>query len=243
MLVKICGITNESDALLSVALGADALGFVFAPSRRQVSKDLVKDIVRQLPSDTVTLGLFVNERPESVVRTVHEIGLTGAQLHGSEGPDAVNHVSSRVPLVLKAFAGTVPSLSRISDYQVNAVIMDSSSPGFGMPFDWSEIEGLSSKVRLILAGGLRADNVEEAIRVVRPFGVDVSSGVEAKVGKKDPAKLRLFIARSRSQLLDLPGRSGDIASVGNPFLADLIERRSAMLERSKDAVYDWEDDL
>lgn len=243
MLVKICGITNESDALLSVALGADSIGFIFAPSPRQMTKDMVKDIVRQLPSETVTVGVFVNERPESVVRTVHEIGLTGAQLHGVEGPDAVNYIADRVPLVIKAFSGRRPALNRIAEYNVNAVLMDSSKPGFGQTFDWSEIDGMSSKVRIILAGGLNPDNVEDAIRTVRPFGVDVSSGVEAKLGKKDPAKLRIFIARARSQLLEIPGRHNDLELNGNPFLADLIEQRSALIQHQRDGVYDWEEDL
>lgn len=243
MLVKICGITNESDALLSVALGADALGFIFAPSRRQVTKEQVSDILKQLPSEVVTFGVFVNERPETVVRTVHEIGLTGAQLHGSEGPIGVSYISERVPIVLKAFSGERPSLSKISQYEVNAILMDSSNPGSGQTFDWSGVVGLSSKVRLILAGGLNTDNVEEAISIVRPFGVDVSSGVEAKVGKKDPAKLRLFIVKARAALLEIPGREGEMEAVGNPFVRDLISKRTAVLEKSRDGIFDWEEEF
>lgn len=243
MFVKICGITSESDALLSVALGADALGFVFAPSPRQVTKDQVHDIVRQVPTEVVTFGIFQNERPESVVRTVHELGLTGAQLHGSEGPEAVAYIADRVPIVLKAFSGDSITLERLSRYKVSAVMVDSPSPGSGRTFDWSNVVGFSSRVRLILAGGLNPDNVERAISVVRPFGVDVSSGVEAMPGKKDPAKLRIFISKSRSALLEIPGRESDLEIDSNPFVQDLIQERTAILEKGDGGVFDWEENL
>ena len=243
MFVKICGITNENDALLSVALGADAIGFIFAPSKRQVSKDQVKDIVKQLPSEIMTFGVFVNENPDSVVRTVHEIGLSGAQLHGSEGPEAVDYISSRMQVVLKAFSGNLPTVERMAKFNANAFLIDSPNPGSGIAFDWTECVGLSAKVRLILAGGLTPENVEDAIRIVRPFGVDVSSGVEARPGKKDPAKLRLFIAKSRAALLEIPGRDSEIDSSVNPFVQDLISKRSAMIEKSGDGVFDWEEEL
>ncbi len=241
MFVKICGITNESDALLSVALGADAVGFIFAPSSRQVTKEQVKDIVKQLPSEVMTIGVFVNERPESVIRIVHEIGLTGAQLYGSEGPQGVEYVASRIPVVLKGFSGEWPSLERISQYKVSAVLLDSAFPGSGQVFDWSEIRGLSTSVRLILAGGLSPGNVEEAIRIVKPFGVDVSSGVEAKPGKKDPAKLRAFISRSKAALAEVHGVPEDFDSGMNPFLQDLIAQKTAMLQSSNEGVFDWEE--
>ncbi|TAN29600.1 MAG: phosphoribosylanthranilate isomerase [Actinomycetota bacterium] len=242
MFVKICGITNESDALLAVALGADAVGFIFAPSPRQVSKEQVKDIVRQLPSEVMTIGVFVNERPESVIRMVHEIGLTGAQLHGSEGPNNVEYVASRIPVVLKGFSGERPSLDRISQYQVSAVLLDSDIPGSGQPFDWSGIAGLSASVRLILAGGLNPANVAEAISVVKPFGVDVSSGIEAKPGKKDPAKLRAFISRSRAALSEVHGVLEDPEAGMNPFLQDLIAQKTAILQSSNEGVFDWEEE-
>ena len=243
MFVKICGITNLGDALLSVALGADAVGFVFAPSVRQVSMEQVKEIVKQLPSGVVTIGVFVNERPESVVRTVHEIGLSGAQLHGSEGPVNVEYVSERVPIVLKGFSGSSIPVARLAEYKASAILVDSESPGSGSGFAWTAIEGQSARIRIILAGGLRPDNIEEAVRVVRPFGVDVSSGVEAKPGKKDPAKLRAFISKSREALLLVHGADRNEDSGVNPFLQDLISRKSAILERKLDGVFDWEEEL
>ena len=112
MFVKICGITNEEDALLAVALGADALGFVFAPgSRRQVRPDDVRDILRRLPPGTVSVGVFRDERPERVVELVHRLGLTGAQLHGREPLSEVRWVRRRVPFVIQAFAAGDPALA------------------------------------------------------------------------------------------------------------------------------------
>lgn len=244
MFVKICGVTNENDALLSVALGADAIGFIFAPSKRQVTKDQVDEIVKQLPSEVMTFGIFVNENPDIVVRTVHELGLSGVQLHGSEGPESVAYISDRVQIVIKAFSAEKrPSLAKLSEYQVNAFLMDSPNPGSGSQFDWDLVAGLSKKIRLILSGGLTPGNIEDAIRIVRPFGVDVSSGVEARPGKKDPAKLRLFIARARASLLEIPGRESVIATNMNPFFQDLIERRTAMIEKGSDGVFDWEEEF
>lgn len=244
MFVKICGVTNENDALLSVALGADAIGFIFAPSKRQVTKDQVGAIVKQLPSEIMTFAVFANENQDIVVRTVHELGLNGVQLHGSEGPEYVSYISERVQVVLKAFsADNRPNLSKLLEYKVSAFLLDSPKPGSGTTFDWESIVGLSKKIRLILAGGLNPENVQDAIRIVRPFGVDVSSGVEARPGKKDPAKLRLFIARARAALLEIPGRGPMVAPNVNPFFQDLIERRTAVIENGKDGVFDWEEEF
>jgi phosphoribosylanthranilate isomerase len=193
--VKICGITNEDDALLAVAMGADAVGFVFAPSPRQVHAETVRDIVRRLPHDVLTVGVFRNERPERVVEVVNRTGLRGAQLHGGELPAEVRAVRERLPFVIQALpagdarlssAGTGPGAADV-------VLVDSPEPGSGTVFDWSQAEGAPDGVRLLLAGGLTPGNVEQAIRQVRPWGVDVSSGVEASPGRKDATKIRLFV--------------------------------------------------
>ncbi|MGH9021751.1 MAG: phosphoribosylanthranilate isomerase, partial [Acidimicrobiia bacterium] len=197
MFVKICGITGEDDALLAVALGADALGFVFAPSRRQVREQAVADIVRRLPHGIITLGVFRNERPEVVVGIVNRLGLTGAQLHGREPGSEVREIRSRVRLVVQAFSASDPALARARDWGADAVLVDGADPGSGLAFDWSLAEGVPDGVRFILAGGLTADNVGEAIRRVRPWGVDVSTGVESEPGRKDPAKLRRFVEEAR----------------------------------------------
>lgn len=199
MFVKICGVTNEDDALLAVAMGADAIGFVFAPSPRQVHPEVVRDIVKRLPHDTLTVGVFRNETPERVIDIVSRTGLRGAQLHGGETAEDLRLVRLRVPFVIQALpagdarlagAGTGPE-------SADVVLVDSQSPGSGEVFDWSLAEGAPDGVRLILAGGLNPDNVEQAIRKVRPWGVDSASGTEASPGRKDATKVRLFVARAK----------------------------------------------
>ena len=199
MFVKICGLTNEDDALLAVAMGADALGFVFAPSPRQVHPEVVRDILKRLPHDTLTIGVFRNETPERVVDIVARTGLKGAQLHGGETAEDLRLVRLRVPFVIQALpagdarlpvAGTGPEAADV-------VLVDSPTPGSGEVFDWSLAEGAPDGVRLLLAGGLNPDNVEAAIRKVRPWGVDSASGTEASPGKKDATKVRLFVARAK----------------------------------------------
>lgn len=198
MFVKICGITNEEDALLAVALGADALGFVFAPgSRRQVRPDDVRDILRRLPPGTVSVGVFRDERPERVVELVHRLGLTGAQLHGREPLSEVRWVRRRVPFVIQAFAAGDPALAAAANGPADVVLVDSPDPGSGRVFNWSLAEGVPGGVRLMLAGGLTHENVAGAIARVRPWGVDVASGVEGTPGRKDPRKLRRFVEEAR----------------------------------------------
>ncbi|MDA8103587.1 MAG: phosphoribosylanthranilate isomerase [Nitrospiraceae bacterium] len=198
MFIKICGITNEADALLSVALGADALGFVMAPSRRRVTPSQVADIVKRLPSEVATFGVFVDEDPEIVAHLVDEIGLTGAQLHGSEGIRTLEAMRQRVRFLIKAVSADGMSIAPYLGYPVDALLLDSEQPGSGLAFDWSLIDAPRLRKRIILAGGLRPDNVAEAIATVKPWGVDVSSGVEASAGRKDPVALRSFISNARA---------------------------------------------
>jgi phosphoribosylanthranilate isomerase len=199
MFVKICGVTNEDDALLAVAMGADAVGFVFAPSPRQVHPEVVRDIVRRLPPEILTVGVFRNETPERVIDVVARTGLKGAQLHGGETAEDLRLVRLRVQFVIQALpagdarlagAGTGPE-------SADVVLIDAPTPGSGEVFDWSLAEGAPDGVRLLLAGGLNPDNVEQAVRKVRPWGVDASSGLEASPGRKDATKVRLFIARAK----------------------------------------------
>ncbi|MEA3216584.1 MAG: phosphoribosylanthranilate isomerase [Acidimicrobiia bacterium] len=197
MWVKICGITNEEDALLAAALGADAVGFVFAPSSRQIPPVLAYDIVRRLPPEILSIGVFRNESVKRVVEICHRIGLRGAQLHGHETVEDTRWVSARVPVVIKAFPAGDPALDIVDDYGADAVLIDSPMPGSGQVFDWSLAEGAPTNRRVILAGGLNAQNVGDAITRVQPWGVDVSSGVEDAPGRKDPVRLRAFIAAAR----------------------------------------------
>ncbi len=198
MFVKICGITNEDDALLCVVLGADAVGFVFAPSPRQVAPARVHDIVRRLPPEILPVAVFRNEARQRVVDMVHQSGVKAAQLHGHETAEDTRWIRERVPMVIKAFPAGDYRLDRLGDYGADAVLLDSPTPGSGRVFDWSLAEGAPDGGRVILAGGLTADNVADAIARVRPWGVDVSSGVEREPGYKDPRKLRAFIANARA---------------------------------------------
>jgi phosphoribosylanthranilate isomerase len=198
MFVKICGITNEDDALLAVAMGADAVGFVFAPSTRQISPLQVYDITRRLPPHVLTVGVFRDELPERVLEIVSKANLKAAQLHGRETPEMVRQVQRGTQLVIKAFNVTASGLGKIADYGVDLVLVDAASPGSGEVFDWTMIDDVPEGIRVILAGGLTPDNVAAAIKTVHPWGVDVSSGVERSPGRKDPIKLKQFIANARA---------------------------------------------
>jgi phosphoribosylanthranilate isomerase len=197
ILVKICGITSEEDALLAVALGADAIGFLFAPSPRQVSPKAVQRIVERVPRGILTVGVFRNESRQRVVEVVNENGLGAAQLHGDESTADVEWVASRIPWTVKAFPVGHPGISRLGEYGAQAVLIDGPSPGSGQVFDWRLAEGVVDPNRLIVSGGLDASNVGDAIAYLRPMGVDVSSGVESAPGRKDPAKVRAFVVAAR----------------------------------------------
>jgi phosphoribosylanthranilate isomerase len=207
--VKICGTTSEEDALLAVAMGADAIGFIFAPSPRQISPAIVRDIVRRLPSEILTVGVFRNELPERVVQIVNGAGLKGAQLHGRETPEQAQFVRERVPVVFQAFVAGDPAIHKAHHYGADAVMLDSPSPGSGQVFDWRLAEGVPDGLRLLLAGGLNPDNVADAIAGVHPWGVDVVTGVEAEPGRKDPLKVRAFIANAKRAEPAAPVPTGD----------------------------------
>ena len=229
MFVKICGTTSEDDALLAVAMGADAVGFIFAPSPRQMSMDRVRDIVRRLPSDVLSVGVFRNEMASRVVKITSDARLGAAQLHGHESPEDTTWVAERVPVTIRAFPAGHEGLQHLGDYGADAVLIDSKRPGSGEVFDWSLAEGAPlAGHRLILAGGLDADNVAGAIRRVRPWGVDVASGVESRPGRKDPARLRAFIEAAKAQRA-LRAHGGSPAG-GEPR------------QPARPGPYDWEQD-
>jgi phosphoribosylanthranilate isomerase len=214
--VKVCGTTSEADALLAVAMGADAVGFIFAPSPRQVAAQLVRDIVRRLPPEVLTVGVFRDEAPERVVDILSSTGLTAAQLHGRETSEQTMWVRQRVSVVIKGFAAGDPGIARAADYGADMVLVDSASPGSGKVFDWSLAEDVPAGQRLMLAGGLTPDNVAEAMARVRPFGVDVASGVESQPGHKDARLVRAFVSAAKAAAP--PGWEADA-----------------------DAPYDWQD--
>ncbi len=201
MFVKICGITREDDALLAVAMGADAVGFIFAPSKRQIAPSIARDIVKRLPPEVLTVGVFRDEAPSRVVEIVNSTGLRAAQLHGHESAESTRLIRSRVPVVIKAFAADDRALARAADFGADALLLDSPHPGSGEVFDWTLAERRAAEHRVILAGGLTPDNVAAAIGQVGPWGVDVATGVEAdrgEPGQKDARKVKAFIDAARS---------------------------------------------
>ncbi len=200
MFIKICGTTSAEDALLAVSLGADALGFIFAESKRQVDVTTVGQIVPQLPAETIAVGVFRNESAERILEIVNATGLSGVQLHGSEGPEVAQALRDAVPFLVQVFTADDPRLAHLDEYPVDALLLDSPSPGSGETFDWSQVADLPQRRRVILAGGLNPSNVAEAVERVRPWGVDAVSGLEASPGRKDPDALAAFIASARDAL-------------------------------------------
>lgn len=199
MFVKICGVTTEEDALLAVGMGADALGFNFVPgSSRQIRTATARDIVRRLPGGVLTVGVFSNELKERVVEVTHEAGLQAAQLSGRETSNDSSWVAQRVPYLIKAFTAGDAAIDHLDRYSTSAVLVDAPQPGSGEVFDWSMLDGRERGRPLILAGGLHPQNVGQAVRIVRPWGVDVATGVESSPGTKDPVKVREFILNARA---------------------------------------------
>lgn len=197
MFVKVCGTTSEEDALLAVAMGADAIGFVFAPSARQIAPSLAADIAKRLPPEVLTVGVFRDQSPQRVVEVMEAAGLRAAQLHGRETPEQVVWIRRRVRTVIKAFAAGDRGIADAASYGADILLLDAATPGSGQVFDWRLAEDVPSGQRLLLAGGLGPDNVAEAIAKVNPWGVDAVSQLEAAPGKKDPRKLRAFIAAAK----------------------------------------------
>jgi phosphoribosylanthranilate isomerase len=197
--VKICGITCVEDALAAVSFGADALGFVFAPSPRRVSPDRARAIARELPPMVITVGVFVNAPLEWVREVQCLCGLSVVQLQGDEDEQATMLFG---PRVIKALAVRPDRTIGEDSYPGATILLDAYSAdargGTGRTFDWSLATELAKKRPIILAGGLTPDNVLDAVRVVRPYAVDVSSGVEMDPGRKDHEKLERFIRRAKT---------------------------------------------
>jgi phosphoribosylanthranilate isomerase len=198
--VKICGITRVQDARLAEKLGAWALGFNFyKESPRSVSPADAWKIRRKLELTTEAVGLFVNWKPEVIITLVHALELDAVQMHGDESPKQVAYCEDDLP-VFKAFrVGPRFSMSEFRRFsRATAFLLDSAQRGqfggTGKSFDWSIAKNAAKKHRIILAGGLTPENVAEAILTVRPYAVDVASGVESRPGIKDPGKLREFFA-------------------------------------------------
>ena len=239
MFVKICGITNEEDALLAVAMGADAVGFVFASgSPRQIAVNQARDIARRLPPEVMTVGVFRDEASQRVVEMVNAAGLHGVQLHGHETPAEGRWIRQRVQFLVQAFAAGDRMLDRVDEYTAaDAIMIDSAAPGSGQVFDWVLAEGLPLTRRVILAGGLTPDNVGDAVGRVRPWGVDVSTGVEREPGRKDAGKVMRFINEAKD------AAEGD-GEVQLDLDAPLPRNGAAPSDDLDDEplLYDWEED-
>jgi len=207
--IKICGTTNLDDARLAVAAGANALGFIFAPSPRKVNAQQVRVITERVQK-VERIGLFVNEHPETIEETFKRAALTGVQLHGDESPEEVASVGER----LRAISGKVRIIKTVrftTDLAreleafahpelVDAVLIDTFSPhsrgGTGVTFDWEQASDSvrSAQVPIIIAGGLHPENVHQALATLHPWGVDATSGLESRPGKKDAQRLQTFCA-------------------------------------------------
>ena len=198
--IKICGITGPEDACLAVEAGADALGFNFVPGTpRCVAPEIAGAIIAGLPPFVTTVGVFLDQPLEEVLRAAAVAGVGAVQLHGTEGAD----FARRIPLkVIKAIAlSDRAGLAAMVGYPAHAFLLDShragSAGGTGQTFPWDLALEARRHGRILLAGGLTPENVAEAVRRVRPFAVDVASGVERRPGVKDPQKVRRFVAAVR----------------------------------------------
>ena len=203
MEVKICGLTNVEDARVALEAGADYLGFVlYAKSPRAVTAEKVATIVEKLGGGARAIGVFVNETPESVADVVKRCGLYGAQMHGDEAPGGFFELD--FPVWRAVWVKNGVTKPDPASWQAERYVIDAAAPGqyggSGLTTDWEVASGISRRVPVMLAGGLHPGNVDEAIRQVHPLGVDVSSGVEATVGRKDHDAVRQFVAVAKSAL-------------------------------------------
>jgi phosphoribosylanthranilate isomerase len=200
MFVKVCGITRLTDALHAVEQGATALGFVFWPrSPRQVTANRAAEIIRELPATITTVGVFVNDTVDGIRATASRAGLSAVQLHGDEPPAYADAIEW--PLFRSVTLDAVDDTARAWS-EATTLLLDAPDPvrrgGTGTSVNWSRAAAVARQRRVVLAGGLTPANVATAIGTVRPFGVDVSSGVEEAPGVKDFRKVTEFLANARA---------------------------------------------
>ena len=193
--VKICGITNVDDALAAMSAGADALGFVFSPSPRQVDSATVRSIIERLPPFTCTVGVFVNEPLDVVRQSIKASGISAVQLQGEESNEYCQQIE--VPVIKGFRVGRSLDVDHVNSYAVSACLLDTfvrgQDGGTGVGFDWDVLEGKKFRLPVIVAGGLHAGNVGQLIERFAPQGVDISSGVAASARVKDAEKIRDFM--------------------------------------------------
>ncbi|WP_265938429.1 phosphoribosylanthranilate isomerase [Bacillus thuringiensis] len=200
MKVKICGITDVETAKSACEYGADALGFVFAESKRKITPKRVKEIIQELPANVLKIGVFVNESVEVIQKIADECGLTHVQLHGDEDNHQIRRLN--IPSIKSLGVTSESDMKNAQGYEADYILFDSPKEKFhggnGKTFSWELLGHMPKELqkKTILAGGLNALNIEEAIRTVRPYMVDVSSGVEIE-GKKDVEKIKQFIIKAK----------------------------------------------
>ncbi|MCU4956937.1 phosphoribosylanthranilate isomerase [Bacillus thuringiensis] len=200
MKVKICGITDVETAKSACEYGTDALGFVFAESKRKITPKRAKEIIQELPANVLKIGVFVNESVEVIQKIADECGLTHVQLHGDEDNHQIRRLN--IPSVKSLGVTSESDMKNAQGYEADYILFDSPKEKFhggnGKTFSWELLGHIPKELRkkTILAGGLNALNIEEAIRIVRPYMVDVSSGVETE-GKKDVEKIKQFIIKAK----------------------------------------------
>ncbi|MBN2848871.1 MAG: phosphoribosylanthranilate isomerase [Coriobacteriia bacterium] len=201
--IKICGLTRAEDAAAAVAAGADALGVVLAPSRRHVTLDEAAAVFADVPPLVSRIGVFVDARADDVWEAVARLGLTAVQYHGAEAPETCEVAPVPVIKALRVGAGFDASAADAYRDVVSAVLLDTFVPGeqggTGVTFHWEDVGSrIPTWLPVILAGGLTPDNVRDGIRALRPYAVDVSSGVESAPGVKAHALIRSFCAAVRA---------------------------------------------
>lgn len=228
--VKICGITDAAEADAAAAAGADAVGFVFAPSRRQIGAVRARQVAAALPPFVTRVGVVVNEPLERLRALVEGVGLDAVQLHGDEPPAYCAAVATWGVRVIKAVPVVGPlDLERLRAYRAAAVLLDAHRPGqrggTGQAFDWRLAAPVARAVRVVLSGGLRPETVAEAVHIVRPYAVDVSSGVETG-GRKDPAKMAAFVAAARAAAARWAQEPAGSAASADPASQDAVHRRA-----------------
>ena len=211
--MKICGITSPADAQVAVDAGADAIGLIFAPSRRQVDVDEARVIAESVPEHVLVVGVFRDHLAREVVETAEAVGLRAVQLHGSETPATSRQVHGSVPVLIRALPAGDPRLAEVDEHGADVVLLDAPTPGAGVAFDWRLVGDLTQRHRVLLAGGLRPDTVAGAIAQVQPWGVDVASGVEERPGRKDADAVQAFVAAAKA--------AGAGCGTVHPPLADL----------------------
>jgi phosphoribosylanthranilate isomerase len=196
-IIKICGITREADALGAVAQGANALGFIFAPSTRKVDVETVHDIVKRVPKDILTVGVFRNANIDEIVEVVKTAQLSAVQLHGHESVADVSRIKGYVDTVIKAVVCDTQLLTEFDESDADFLLVDGENPGSGEPHDFEPLRRVTLLTPVIAAGGLTPLTVGSVVRNYPVSGVDVSTGVESSPGLKDPVLVAQFVQAAR----------------------------------------------